>query len=170
MTERKNITAVAGTPLTLLGEEAKVGAIAPDFTAINIEGQEVKFSDFKGKIIVITSFPSIDTPVCDSQAREFNKRATALGDDVVVLTISKDLPFALGRFCAAAGIKNITTLSDHAELDFANKYGFLIKENKLLARGTVIVGKDGRIAYVEYVDDITKEPNYDAAIEVIKGL
>lgn len=168
MKETKNITSHAGTPLTLLGEPAVVGMVAPDFTVVDVTGKDVRLSDLKDKIVVIASIPSIDTKVCAVETREFNKRATSLGDDVVVLTISKDLPFALGRFCAAEGIKNVHTLSDYKESEFGLKYGFLIKENKLLARGIVIVGKDGKVSYVEYVDDITKEPNYDAAIANIK--
>lgn len=168
--ETKNITTAAGKPLTLLGEPTVVGQMAPDFTAINIENKEIKLSDYKGKTVVIAAIPSIDTGVCAMETREFNKRATALSDDVVVLTISKDLPFALGRFCAAEGIKNIFPLSDYRASEFGLKYGFLIKENMLLTRGVVIVDRNGKVAYVEYVGDITKEPNYDAAIAKIKTL
>lgn len=170
MKETKNITAVAGNPLTLLGEPAKVGETAPDFTAVNIENKEVKLSDYKGKIIILAPMPSVDTKVCATETREFNKRATALSKDVVVLTISKDLPFALGRFCAAEGIKNIFPLSDYRQSEFGQKYGFLIKENMLLARGIVVIDKNGKIAYVQYVDDITKEPDYDKVIAKIKTL
>lgn len=170
MKETKNITTAAGKPLTLLGEPTIVGATAPDFTAINIENKEIKLSDYNGKTVVIAAIPSIDTGVCAMETREFNKRATALSDDVVVLTISKDLPFALGRFCAAEGIKNIFPLSDYRASEFGLKYGFLIKENMLLTRGVIIVDKNGKVAYVEYVGDITKEPNYDAAIAKIKTL
>lgn len=170
MKETKNITSMAGIPLTLLGEVAMVGAEAPDFTVVNVKGDNVRLSDFRGKIVILSVFPSIDTKVCAVQTREFNKRATKLGSDVVVLTVSKDLPFALSRFCAAEGIDNVYTLSDYKESEFGLKYGFLIKENKLLSRGVVIVDKTGKIAYVEYVDDITKEPNYDAAIDKLKAL
>lgn len=168
MKESKNVTSKAGAPLTLLGGPTIVGEIAPEFVAVNTDGKDVKLSDFKGKTVVIAAVPSIDTPVCATETREFNKRATALGDDVVVLTISKDLPFALKRFCAAEGIKNVFTLSDYKASEFGIKYGFLIKENMLLARGVVVIDKQGRVTYVEYVDDITKEPNYDAALANIK--
>lgn len=168
--ETTNVATRAGSPLTLLGEPAMIGAIAPNFTAIDVDGKDVKLSDFKGKIVVLVVFPSIDTKVCAMETREFNKRATELSDQVVVLTLSKDLPFALGRFCAAEGINNVRALSDYKESEFGLKYGFLIKENKLLTRGVVIVDKSGKIAYVEYVNDITKEPNYDAAINKIKAL
>lgn len=164
MKETKNITSRAGSPLTLLGEHTVVGELAPDFTAVDINGADVKLSDYKGKTIVLAVFPSIDTKICAMETREFNKRATALGNDVVVLTLSKDLPFALGRFCAAEGIKNVIPLSDYKQSEFGLKYGFLIKENMLLTRGVVIIDKTGKVSYVEYVDDIVKEPDYDAAL------
>lgn len=170
MKETKNITTAAGKPLTLLGEPTIVGETAPDFTAINIENKEIKLSDYKGKTVVIAAVPSVDTKVCATETREFNKRATDLSKDVVVLTISKDLPFALGRFCAAEGISNIFPLSDYRASEFGLKYGFLIKENMLLTRGVIIVDRNGKVAYVEYVNDITKEPDYDAAIAKIKTL
>lgn len=170
MKETKNITSHNGNPLTLLGEPAVVGNIAPDFTAIDMLSKEVKMSDYKGKVIVLSVFPSVDTSVCASQMREFNKLATALGDHVVILAISKDLPFALSRFCAAEGIKNVHPLSDYRQSEFGFKYGFVIKENMLLSRGVVIIDKQGKVAYVEYVDDITKEPNYKAALDKLSSL
>lgn len=168
--ETKGIATRGGAPLTLLGEHTVVGEIAPDFTAIDATFTPVKLSDFKGKIVIISIFPSIDTPVCATQTREFNKRATSFGDDVVVLGVSKDLPFALGRFCGAEGIKNVHTLSDFMASEFGLKYGFLIKEMMLLSRGVVIVDKCGKVAYVEYLSDIAHEPNYDAAIAKLKEL
>lgn len=166
--ETKGVVTRGGAPLTLLGEPTVVGTVAPDFTAVDASFAPVKLSDFKGKTVIISVFPSIDTPVCAAQTREFNKRATSLSGDVVVLSISKDLPFALGRFCAAEGIKNVHTLSDFMANDFGLKYGFLIKEMQLLSRGVVVVNKCGHIAYVEYVGDIANEPNYENAIANIK--
>lgn len=170
MKETKNITAHAGNPLTLLGEHQIVGNIAPEFTGVNGQAQPVNLADFKGKTIVIASLPSVDTGVCAAETREFNKRVTELGNDVVVLTISKDLPFALGRFCAAEGIKNVHTLSDYVSSDFGMKYGVLIKENMLLARAIFVVDKTGKLAYIEYVSDLTKEPDYDTVISKVKAL
>lgn len=170
MKETKNIATRMGSPLTLLGEPTVVGEIAPDFTAVDVNGADVKLSDYKGRTVVLAVIPSIDTKVCAVETREFNKRATGLSNDVVVLTVSKDLPFALGRFCAAEGIDNVHPLSDYKASEFGLKYGFLIKENMLLSRGVVIVDKDGKVAYVEYVGDITHEPNYDAAIAKIEEL
>lgn len=170
MKETKNLTTHSGNPLTLLGETTVVGQVAPDFIAIDTKGREVKLSDYKGRKIILSIFPSIDTSVCAIQTRTFNIRATLLGDDVVVLTLSKDLPFALGRFCGAEGIDRVITLSDYRDSDFGLKYGFLIKENKLLSRGVIVINPAGQVAYVEYVDDITKEPNYEAALNAVIAL
>lgn len=170
MKETKNITNRSGAPLTLLGEPAVVGNVAPGFSAVDVTGKEVKLYDFKGKTVVLSVFPSIDTKVCAMQTREFNQLATGFSEDVVVLTLSKDLPFALSRFCAAEGIENVVPLSDYKESEFGMKYGFLIKENKLLSRGIIIIDKTGNIAYVQYVADITTEPDYDKAIAALQRL
>lgn len=168
--ETKNVFAAKGNPLTLLGPQIKVGDTAPEIVASDISMNDVKLSDFKGKVVVLSVFPSIDTPVCATQTRTFNKKATELSSEVVILTISKDLPFALGRFCAAEGINNIHTLSDYKFSRFGLEYGFLVKENQLLARGVVIIDKKGVVQYKEITKDIVNEPDYDEAIEVIKQL
>lgn len=170
MKETTNITSVGGKPLTLLGEPIQVGLAAPNFMAVNIKSEPVNLTDFKGKIVVISVFPSIDTGVCALQTKRFNKEASAWGNDVVLLTISKDLPFALGRFCGAEGIDNSVVLSDYMDSEFGLKYGFLIKENKLLTRGVVIVDQNNQVAYVEYVPDITQEPNYSAVLKTLSLL
>ncbi|WP_423126383.1 thiol peroxidase [Gaoshiqia sp. Z1-71] len=158
-----------GNPLTLLGEQIKVGDKAPDFVVLGSGLQPVKLSDYEGKVRVIAVYPSIDTGVCQAQNRRFNAEASNLGD-AVILSISCDLPFAQSRFCAAEGLDKVVTLSDHRDVDFGTKYGFLIKELRLLARGTVIIDKDGIVKYVEYVPEVSSEPNYEAAIQVVKGL
>lgn len=158
-----------GNPLTLLGEEIKVGDKAPDFTVLSAGLAPVKLSDYDGKVRVIAIYPSIDTGVCQAQNRRFNAEASNLGD-AVILSVSCDLPFAQSRFCAAEGLDKVITLSDHKDVDFGTKYGFLIKELRLLARGTVIVDKDGIVKYVEYVPEISTEPNYEAAIQAVKEL
>lgn len=168
--ETKNIFSSKGNPLTLLGQQIKVGDIAPEIVASDNSLKDVKLSDFKNKVVVLSIFPSIDTPVCATQTRTFNKKATELSSDVVVLTISKDLPFALGRFCAAEGINNIHTLSDYKASRFGLEYGFLIKELQLLARGILIIDKKGIVQYKEITKDIIVEPDYDKAMEVIKKL
>ncbi len=159
----------AGNPLTLLGNEIKVGDKAPDFTAVGAGLAPVKLSDFEGKVIIIAAYPSIDTGVCAAQNRRFNAEANDL-KDVVVLSISCDLPFAQSRFCAAEGLQNIKTISDHKDLEFGQKYGFWIKELRLLARGTVVIDATGVVRYVEYVSEVTHEPNFDAALAVVKSL
>ena len=158
-----------GNPLTLLGNDVKVGDKAPDFTVLSAALAPVKLSDYDGKVRVIAVYPSIDTGVCQAQNRRFNAEATNLGD-AVILSVSCDLPFAQSRFCAAEGLDKVVTLSDHKDVDFGSKYGYLIKELRLLARGTVVVDKDGTVKYVEFVPEVTDEPNYDAAIKVVKGL
>ena len=170
MAEIKNKVTFKGNPVTLVGTEVKAGEAAPDFTVLSPELKEIKLSDYKGKVVVIAVFPSVDTGVCALQLARFNQEAASFGDDVQLLTISADLPFALGRYCADKGIKNALTASDHKELDFGTKYGFVIKELRLLSRGTIIVDKDGIIKYVEYVKEVGEHPDYEKALEVIKEL
>ena len=158
-----------GNPLTLVGEMVKVGDKAKDFTVLANDLSPHKLSEYDGKIKIISVVPSIDTGVCAAQTRRFNVEAAKL-DDVVILTISCDLPFALGRFCATEGIDKVITLSDHKETEFGIKYGFLIDELRLLSRGIVIVDKSGMVSYVEYVKEITTHPDYDLALEAAKSL
>ena len=155
-------------PVTLIGKETKVNDKAVDFTVLNNGLQEVKLSDFEGKVKILSLFPSIDTGICSKQAHTFNKEASDLGDDVVILAISNDLPFALNRFCGAEGIDNLVTLSDHKMLDFSTKYGFLIEELRLLARGVVVIDKENVVRYVEYVKEVTTEPDYESAVNAAK--
>ena len=159
-----------GNPVALSGNGVKVGDKAPEFTVINNGLKPVKLSDFKGKVKLISIFPSIDTSVCSIQNHKFNSEAGAYGDKVAFLAISIDLPFALKRFCGAEGINNLQTLSDHRDTDFGNKYGFLIKDLRLLARGVVVIDKDDVIRYVEVVPNVGQEPNYDNALKVLKTL
>lgn len=170
MKRNKGIITRAGEPMTLLGDQIKVGDIAPEALLVNQNMEDVKLSDFKDRVLVISVYPSVDTPVCATQVREFNKRVSKLGDDVEIIGISKDLPFALGRFCAADGIDRVTTLSDYKGGEFGTKYGFLIEEMMLLARGVVIIDRAGVVRYVEYVGDIVNEPNYSDAIAEIERL
>lgn len=168
MKERKGQITIEGNPLTLIGNEVKLGEPAPDFEALDNNLSPVKLSSFKGKVCIICSVPSLDTPVCDIETRRFNKEAGQLGPDVVVLTISMDLPFAQKRWCGAAGIKNVQTLSDHRKAAFGAEYGVLIKELRLLARAVFVIDKDGVVRYIEIVDELTNEPNYEAALKAAK--
>ena len=168
MEERADIITMMGNPLTLLGPERKVGDVAPDIEVLNNDLSPVKLSSFHGKVCVISSVPSLDTPVCDMETRRFNEAAGKLGDDVVILTISMDLPFAQKRWCGAAGVEKVVTLSDHREAAFGEAYGVLIKELRLLARAVFVVDRDGTIQYVQLVKELTEEPDYDAVLEAVK--
>lgn len=159
-----------GNPTPLSGNEIKVGAKAPEFSVVAQDLSEKHLSDFDGKIKILAIYPSIDTSVCATQNRKFNEAASSLGDDVVILSISMDLPFAQGRFCAAEGLDKVVTLSDHRLADFGLKYGFLIEPLRLLARGTVVLDKNNVVRFVEYVHEVTTEPNYEAALSVAKSL
>jgi len=168
MKERKGQITIEGNALTLTGNEVKLGEPAPDFEALDNNLSPVKLSSFKGKVCIICSVPSLDTSVCDIETRRFNKEAGQLGPDVVVLTISMDLPFAQKRWCGAAGIKNVQTLSDHREAAFGAAYGVLIKELRLLARAVFVIDKNGVVHYIEIVNELTNEPNYEAALKAAK--
>ncbi len=159
-----------GNPTPLSGNEIKVGVQAPEFTVVAKDLSEKHLSDFDGKIKILSIYPSIDTSVCATQNRKFNEAASSLNDDVAILSISMDLPFAQGRFCAAEGLDKVVTLSDHRMADFGLKYGFLIEPLRLLARGTVVLDKKNVVRFVEYVHEVTTEPNYEAALSVAKSL
>lgn len=159
-----------GKEVTLSGVEIAAGKTAPDFTLVGKDLSAVKLSDFKGKVKILSIFPSIDTEVCAVQTRRFNQEAAALSEEVAVLCISKDLPFAQNRFCGAEGIDKVVTLSDYKSNDFGSKYGFLIEELGLLARGVVVIDKNDTVQYVEYVSEVTHEPAYDKAVEAAKKL
>ncbi|HLS08227.1 thiol peroxidase [Lentibacillus sp.] len=154
-------------PVTLLGNEISVGDKAPDFTVLSNDLQEVSLSDYKGKVRLIAAVPSVDTSVCSEETKRFNEEADKL-DNVHVLTISMDLPFAQGRWCAANGVKNLDTLSDHRDADFGEKYGVLIKELRLLARAVFVVDSSDTVTYVEYVSEATNHPDYESALEAAK--
>ncbi len=156
-----------GNPLTLTGNEVKVGDKAPDFKALDNGLAPAGLAEFKGKVVVISSVPSLDTPVCDVQTRRFNVEAGKLGGDVAVLTLSMDLPFAQSRWCGAAGVSHVKTLSDYKDADFGMSYGVLIKELRLLARAVFVIDRDNIVRYVQIVDDITHEPDYDACLSAI---
>ena len=170
MAERKDVVKFKGNPLTLGGNELKVGDRAPDAEVLDNDLSVVKLSGFGGKVCLICTVPSLDTPVCDIQTRKFNEQAASLGNDVVVLTISTDLPFAQQRWCGAANVENVQTLSDHRNAEFGTEYGVLIKELRLLARTVFVVDKEGIIRYIEIVDEVTNEPDYEAALTAVKEI
>ena len=162
MEKRTGVVTFAGNSITLVGPEIKVGQQAPDFTVLSNDLQPKTLKDYEGKVKVISVVPSLDTGVCDQDA-------TGLSDDVVVLTISMDLPFAQKRWCGAAGVDKVETLSDHKDASFGTNYGFLIEELRLLSRGVVVINKDNKVTYVEYVPEVTQAVNFDAALEAIKA-
>ena len=159
-----------GSPMTLEGRSLKEGEAAPDFTVVDPDLKDVKLSDFKGKVKVVTFFLSLDTPVCDLQVKEFNKRASTLSSDVVILGISKDLPFAQKRFCNENEIKNIKVLSDYKYSSFGTNYGLLVKELNLLARGVLIIDKNNILRYLRIVDELTTPPDYDDALKALERI
>ncbi len=169
MAERPGAVTMRGSPLTLVGSLVSIGDKAPDFQALNTDLQSVRLSQFAGKTVIVSSVPSLDTPVCDMETRRFNQEAEKLGPDVVVLTVSMDLPFAQKRWCGAAGVTRVITLSDHRDASFGQAYGVLIKELRLLARAVFVVGKDGTIKHVQLVKEITEEPDYAAVLNAVKG-
>lgn len=158
-----------GKPITLLGETKKVGDLAPDFKALTIKNEVAHLSDFKSRYIVLNVVPSLDTTVCDLQGRTVNKELAGR-DDIIVLTLSNDLPFAQARWCGNPGLENVITLSDHYDLDFANQYGVHIKELRLLARSVFVLNEKREVIYVEYVDEMTNHIKYDDLIQFVKNL
>jgi len=167
MNERTGIVTLRGKPLTLVGNEIAVGDKAPNVEAIDNDLSPVKLSSFRGKVLVITTVPSLDTPVCDMETRRFNDEAQQLSPDIVILTISMDLPFAQKRWCGSAEVTRVQTLSDHRTALFGKKYGVLIKELRLLARAVFVVDRHGIVRYVELVKEIANEPNYDAVLKAV---
>ena len=170
MKERTGIITMKGNPLTLVGNEVKVGERAPEFEVLSNDLSPVKFSSFRGKVCILSSVPSLDTPVCDTETRRFNEEAGRLSSDVAVLTISMDLPFAQKRWCGAAGITRVQTLSDHRDASFGTSYGVLIKELRLLARAVFVVDRNGIVQHVQIVNEITQEPDYDAVLTAVSKL
>jgi thiol peroxidase len=170
MQERTGVITFKGNPLTLVGTELKVGNKAPEVSVLGNDLSPVRLSAYRGKVCVISVVPSLDTPVCDMQTRKFNEAAGGLGDNVAVLTLSMDLPFAQARWCGAAGIDKVVTLSDHRNAAFGEATGLLIKELRLLARAVFVVDQNGVIQYLQLVKEVTEEPDYKAALEAVKKL
>ncbi len=162
------IVTMKGTPVVLLGSPVEVGAAAPDFRVVDGIFHPVHLSDFKGRVVLISAVPSLDTSVCSLQTKRFNEAAAQLPSNVVVLAISADLPFAQKRFCESEKVERIRTLADSVWRDFGMKYGILIENMGLLARSIWVVGADGRVAYRQIVPEITTHPDYDAALQAVR--
>ena len=168
--ERTGVATLKGNPLTLIGPQLNVGDQAPDFKLNKDLMNEVSLADYAGKIKLISVVPSLDTGVCDAQTRRFNEEAANLGDNVVILTVSADLPMAQARWCGAAGVDRVVTLSDYKTNQFGESYGVLIKELRLLMRSIFVLDADNKIQYVEVLGEMTEHPNYEKAIEAVKKL
>lgn len=158
-----------GNPVPLAGNAVQVGQQAPDFTVVDVNMQERHLRDYAGKVKIIASVPSLDTPVCDAETRRFNEEAVQLGEDVVVLTISMDLPFAQKRWCGAAGVDRVVTLSDYRTASFGEAYGTLMQPVRLETRAVFVVDKQDKITYVEYLPDVGQHPNYEAALAAARA-
>lgn len=170
MSESARTVTMKGAPLALTGTPVKVGDAMPDVTLVSGDLAPVSLSSLKGKVLVLSAVPSLDTPVCAVQTRRFNQEAAALGDGVRILTISMDLPFAQKRWCGAEGIDRVTTLSDHRDAAFGKAYGVLLKDLRLLARAVFVVDRAGVVRLVQCVPEITHEPDYAAVLDAVKKL
>ena len=170
MQERNGAITMKGNPLTLVGSDPSIGDAVPDITLFDNNLSPVKLSSFKDKVCIISVVPSLDTPVCDMQTRKFNSEAANLGDDVAILTVSMDLPFAQKRWCGAAGVDKVVTLSDHRDAAFGEAFGVLIKELRLLARAIFVYDRQGTLQYKQLVKEVSQEPDYAAVLEAAKKL
>jgi thiol peroxidase len=168
--ERPGAVTFKGQPLTLVGPELKPGDKAPDFTIIDQSLQPASLKDYAGKVVLLSVVPSLDTSICSAQTKRFNEEAANLPEDVVILTVSMDLPFAQARFCGVENIDRVKVLSDHRDGSFAQAYGTLVKELRLESRAIFVIDRDGVIRYVEYVPEIASHPNYDAALQAVRSL
>ena len=170
---RSGAVTFKGKPLTLAGNAVTVGQQAPAFKAHRFaDGQmtEVTAESLKGKPTIISVVPSLDTPVCQKQTKNFNQQLAAYGDKINAITISLDLPFAMNRFCGAEGITSLKSVSDYQDRSFGQNWGMLIEELKILARGTFVLDANGKVVYAEQVKEVAEEPNYDAALAALKAL
>lgn len=159
-----------GNKFSLSGAELNAGLKAPDFTLAANDLSDVSLKDFKGRVVVLSAVPSLDTPTCSIETARFNKEAGKLGDKVKILTVSKDLPFAQARWCAAQGVKNLQTLSDYKNTSFSQDYGLLIKGLYLLTRAVFVIDGEGVIRYVQFVKEVSNEPDYKAVLDAVNEL
>jgi thiol peroxidase len=167
--ERFGLIKVGGKDATVVGDDVKVGARAPDFTVHSLDWSlKHGLADTEGKVRIIAAVPSLDTEVCDRETRRFNQEAASLSKDIVIEVISMDLPYAQKRWCGAAGVDQVMTLSDHMTAEFGEKYAVLIKERRILRRAVFVVGKDNKLVYVAYMPALGDEPNYSEVLEAAK--
>ena len=168
-TIRNDVFKIGDNFVTLFGDEVKVGQVAPEFTSVIAGWTTVNpLQESKGKVIILTAVPSLDTDTCDRETRRFNEEATKLGDDIIIYTISTDFPMAQKRWCGAAGVDRVKVVSDVVDGEFGIKYGVLIKERRYFRRSVFIVGRDGKLTYVKYLPVLGQEPDYDEVINAAK--
>lgn len=165
--ERAGAVTMRGNPLTLIGPQLEPGADAPDARLLNNALQETSIRP-EAKVRIVSVVPSLDTPVCDQQTKRFNEESAQLGDDIEVVTVSADLPFAQVRWCKENRVKGVTTLSDHRDMAFGEAFGVYIKELRLDARAIFVIDKRGKLIHVEYVSEIAQHPDYDAALKAAR--
>ncbi len=164
-TERFGIIKVGGQDMTVIGDDVQVGQIALDFVVHALDWSLFRgLADTQGKVRIIASVPSLDTEVCARETRRFNQEAAALDKDIVILTISTDLPFAQKRWCGANGVDQVIVLSDHMNAEFGEKYGVLIKERRILRRAVFVVDRNDRIVYADYMATLGEEPRYEEVL------
>jgi len=168
MEEKNGLVTLHGNPVTLLGPTLSVGDAAPNATALANDLRPVELAAYHGKIVILSFVPSLDTPVCDMETRRFNELAAHFSDNIAILTVSVDLPFAQARWCGHAEVEQVVTLSDHRDLDFGQKFGVLIKDLRLLARAVFIIDRQGVIQYIQLVPEIGSEPDYDDVMNKVK--
>ncbi len=166
--ETVGLVVAGGKPITLLGKQVYVGDQAPNFKVVNDRFSPITLNDFANKTVLISVVPSLDTGVCSLQTKRFNEEVANLPEDVAILTISNDLPFAQKRFCSTEGVESLKVLSDSVWRDFGAKYGLMIKDMGLLSRAIFVIDKKGKISYKELVADISTHPDYDAALNAVK--
>jgi thiol peroxidase len=165
--ERTGLVTLRGDPVTLEGRGVRVGEVSPDFTVVAKDLADRSIADYRGKVVILSVVPSLDTGVCSTQTMRFNERAASLSDDIEIVTVSMDLPFAQARWCGAHDVGQVETLSDYKYLSFARAYGLRIEENGLLARAVYVLDREGVIRYEEIVPELTREPDYDAALAAV---
>jgi thiol peroxidase len=169
MSDRSGVVTMKGNPMTLVGNEVNVGDMAPDVELTAVDLSAKRISNYRGKVLIVSTIPSIDTSTCNVQSHRFNEEATAMGDDVAIITVSVDLPFAHKRWCGDLDSVNMDFLSDYKTHEFGTAYGLRVKELGLIARSVTVIDKEGKVVYHSIVEEIADEPNYDAALEAAKA-
>lgn len=170
MIERTGLLQVGGNDVTIVGPDVKVGDVAPEFNAHSQNWDRVDIlKSTSGKVRIIAAVPSLETDVCDKETRRFNEEASSLSEDIVIVTISADLPFTQKRWCGAAGIDRLLVVSDHYDANFGEKYGSLIKERRVLRRAVFVIDKFDKVVYVDYMEALGDEPNYQQVLEAARN-